>query len=71
MYYMYIYVCILCVLCVLCGVLLLSYRGDHSEQLAARWQRLGDEELGTKDEESEEEEETQQEQPKETSLQKS
>ena len=65
MYYMYIYV-----YCVLCGVLL-SYRGDHSEQLAARWQRLGDEELGTKDEESEEEEETQQEQPKETSLQKS
>ena len=68
MYYMYIYV--YCVY-ILCGVLLLSYRGDHSEQLAARWQRLGDEELGTKDEESEEEEETQQEQPKETSLQKS
>ena len=65
---MYIYV--YCVY-ILCGVLLLSYRGDHSEQLAARWQRLGDEELGTKDEESEEEEETQQEQPKETSLQKS
>lgn len=38
---------------------LLFSRGDHSEQLAARWTRLGDEELQKQEESEEEEEENQ------------
>ena len=31
------------------------FRGDHTQQLAARWQRLGDEELGNINNEDKEE----------------
>lgn len=34
------------------------FRGDHTQQLAARWQRLGDEELGNINNEDKEDQES-------------
>ena len=34
------------------------FRGDHTQQLAARWQRLGDEELGSINNEDKEDQES-------------